>query len=398
MSILVEAAAGWIAQGAPSTWPCDHLVESGLRGLFFESLSFQGKPTRVFAWLGLPTGASANSPAPGVVLVHGGGGTAFARWARWWNDRGYAAIVMDTCGATPMPDTGALGSAGWPRHSFSGPPGWGGFAQGEWEPQDQWVYHACAAIVKGHSLLGSLPEVDETRIGVTGVSWGGFLTSLAVGIDPRFRCAAPVYGCGFVSDGSAWTVNGELTKLTDCQRRFWRGNWDPAAVLPRARAPILWLNGTNDFAYWPPAWQQSAAATAGSRQLCMKLRWPHGHIPEAEQTREVESFFNAHLADGAPMLTISAPETNESRIAATYGAERPLRTAALVVTVDQRAWPERQWHTLPASVDSSLRRVSAVLPDETTAAFLSLVSDDWLYTSSDIVFPQGGSGRNQTVR
>ena len=29
---------------------------------------------------------------PGMVLVHGGGGTAFASWVKRWNDRGYAAM------------------------------------------------------------------------------------------------------------------------------------------------------------------------------------------------------------------------------------------------------------------------------------------------------------------
>lgn len=96
MSILIEAADGWIADGKPQTWECPHLVERGLDALFFESVPFKDKPTRVFAWLGVPEGASGDRLVPVVVLVHGGGGTAFARWVRWWNRRGYAAIAMDT--------------------------------------------------------------------------------------------------------------------------------------------------------------------------------------------------------------------------------------------------------------------------------------------------------------
>jgi dienelactone hydrolase len=386
MSILIKAAETWIGEHAPQTWDCPHLTEKGLKGLFFESVPFKGKPTRVFAWLGLPEGASAEKPVPAVVLVHGGGGTAFARWVRWWNQRGYAAIAMDTCGAMPTPDTGALGSAPWPRHSHSGPQGWGGWEQAEWAPEDQWCYHAPAAVIKAHSLLASLPEVDAARIGMTGISWGGYLTCLVAGLDPRFRGAAPVYGCGYVSDASTWTESGMFDKLTDEQAAFWRANFDPARVLSRAKLPMLWLAGTNDFAYWPIPWQQSIDTAAGPHQLCMKVRWPHGHIPEGEETREIETFFAAHLTDATPMLSVDTPQVANGVISASYGEERPLRCANVVVTVDQGRWPQREWHTLPAEVDATNRRISAQVPEGTSAAFLSLISADWLTTSSELSF------------
>ncbi len=382
MSILIKAAEKWISEGAPQTWECPHLVEPGLQALFFESVPFKGKPTRVFAWLGLPEGAKADKPVPGVVLVHGGGGTAFARWVRWWNQRGYAAIAMDTCGAMPIAETGMLGSADWPRHSYSGPYGWGSWEQGDWEPQDQWCYHAPAAVIKAHSLLASLPEVDAGRIGLTGISWGGYLTCMVSGLDPRFKAAAPVYGCGYVSDESTWTEDGSFDKLSDAQTAFWRDNFDPARVLHRANLPMLWLNGTNDFAYRPSSWQKSIDTAPGPHQLCMKVRWPHGHFPEAEETREIEAFFAAQLNDAPALLSIGKPTVENNLITATYGDERPLRSASLVVTVDQGRWPSREWHTLPADFDAETRTVAAQLPEGTTAAYLSLTSEDWLTTSS----------------
>ena len=386
MSQLISAAEIWIGEGSPRMWPCTHLDESGLEALFFESLCFAGRKTRVFAWLGLPDGASAGEPVPGIVLVHGGWGTAFARWVRWWNQRGYAAIAMDTCGAMPLPDIGARGSGGWPRHSYGGPAGWGGFDQGSSPVEDQWSYHASAAVVKAHSLLAARSEVDADRIGMTGVSWGGYLTCLVAGLDPRFRAAAPVYGCGFVSEESTWTENGEFDRLSEAEAVTWRENFDPGRVLYRAALPMLWLNGTNDFAYWPSVWQKSAAATAGPRQLCMKLRWPHGHIPEAEQARELAHFFAAHLAAATPMLSVSSPRVEDGRIVAAYGDERPLAGATLIATPDRTLWPTREWFVLPAEIDAASRQVSALLPSGVSAAYLNLLSVDWLSTSSDLLF------------
>ena len=386
MSMLVDAAAGWIAAGPPAVRDCTHLLEEGVRGVFLDGATYRGRPTRVFAWIGVPAGATAARQVPGVVLVHGGGGTAFARWVRFWNRRGYAAIAVDTCGAMPLPDTGIIGSADWPRHSYSGPPGWGAFDQSTWEPKDQWIYHACAAVVRAHSVLASLPEVDTSRIGITGVSWGGFLTCLVAGIDDRFACAAPVYGCGFVTHESTWVSTGAFDRMTGEAVAYWRDNWDPASVLSRVGAPMLWLNGTNDFAYWPPVWQRSAASTLSARHLCLKLRWPHGHIPEAEEAREIGAFFDAQLNGAVPLLTVSAPAVSDGTILVSYGSERPLRHASLLCTVDGGQWPGREWHHMHASIHRAEQQISAVMPHGTTAACISALSDDYLTTTSDLVF------------
>ncbi len=383
---LRDAAAHWIGEAAPETWPCTHLKENGLESLFFQSIPFKGQTTRVFAWLGLPEGASPARPAPGVVLVHGGGGTAFARWVRWWNRRGYAALAMDTCGAMPLPGSDTPDSATWLRHPQAGPPGWGGFDQVAWPVEDQWGTHACAAVIKAHTLLAARPEVEASRIGITGLSWGGYLTCLVVGLDPRFKAAAPVYGCGYVSEESTWTETGMFDGMTDAQVAFWRATFDPARLLPQAVLPMLWVNGTNDFAFWPSAWQRSVDASGGARQLCMKLRLPHGHLPEAEEGREVAAFFDAHLAGGAPMLRIGPPRMEGVCMTAGYGDERPLRSATLIVTPDGGRWPGREWHALPAAIDAASRRVLATVPSQATAAFFSLLTEDWLTTTSDIVF------------
>jgi len=385
MSLLIEAAKQWITQDPPSITPCTHLIEPGMEGVWFDSIPFKGKPTRVFAWIGFPESASPERPVPGIVLVHGGGGTAFARWVRWWNQRGYAAIAMDTCGAIPLPETGILGSDDWPRHSHSGPPGCGSFGQADWSPEDQWCYHAPAAVIGAHTLLGSFPEVDAGRIGLTGISWGGYLTCLVAGLDPRFRAAAPVYGCGYVSDESTWTETGMFTQLTSAQNEFWRNNFDPARVLDRVSLPLLWLNGTNDFAYWPSSWQRSIQTTKGPNQLCLKLRWPHGHIPEAEEARELEAFFGFHLNGGRPMLSVSAARLEGHSILMEYGDECAVYGATVVVTVERGRWPGREWYVLPAEIHADTRQVSARLPKETTAAYLNLVSEDWLTTTSNLI-------------
>lgn len=68
-----------------------------------------------------------------------------------------------------------------------------------------WTYHAVAAILRGHSLLISCAEVDAERIGITGTSWGGYLTCITAGVDSALKAAVPVYGCGYCTRDTSGT-------------------------------------------------------------------------------------------------------------------------------------------------------------------------------------------------
>ena len=83
-------------------WEDDH---SPVRSLLFEGESLNGNRTEVFAYYSTPgilNGRSGfETDLPAVVLLHGGGGTAFSAWVQMWAERGYAAIAMDLGGKRP---------------------------------------------------------------------------------------------------------------------------------------------------------------------------------------------------------------------------------------------------------------------------------------------------------
>ena len=192
------------APSTPSPWPAKELLAAppphewgtadGLvQEVWYEGEPLQGRPTRIFAWLGRPAGLQPGQRVPGVLLVHGGGGRAFKEWAAYWAGRGYAALAMDTAGQGPDGN----------RHPHAGPDQSDATkfqAFDEAGLRDMWTFHAVAAILRGHSLLASCPEVDAERIGITGISWGGYLTCIAAGVDPALKAAVPVYGCGYLID------------------------------------------------------------------------------------------------------------------------------------------------------------------------------------------------------
>jgi len=83
------------------------------------------------------------------------------------------------------------------------------------DTKNMWTYHAIADVILSHSLLLSLPKVDKNRTGVTGISWGGYLTCIVAGVDHRFKAATPTYGCGFLERKIIWKINGFITQPVD---------------------------------------------------------------------------------------------------------------------------------------------------------------------------------------
>jgi dienelactone hydrolase len=348
--------------------------------VFYEGLSRDGEPTTVYAVVARPNDASSTHPAPGVVLVHGGGGTAFPDWATLWAERGYVAIAMDLRGQGPdgerlddgVPDFDAL------FHEV---------ADDGSNVDSFWSYHAIADVVLAHSLLRSLPGVDAERTAITGVSWGGYATSLIAGLDLRFKAAVPIYGCGNLDIDSAW--KGDIDSLDDESRALWIAWFDPISYLAQTRCPTLWINGTNDFGYPLGSYRDSYRAAGYDAKasrvvtLGVKVGRPHGHRV-AWAVPEQYVFIDSVLRGGEPIPRVAPIECKGSRVRSSYTSPTPIIEAGLHYTTDTGRWQDRQWHSVPATFDGD--RVTATLPNERPiVAFLSVTDERGLCASSDHV-------------
>jgi dienelactone hydrolase len=360
---------------APKTHPADTPLAKDVTSVFYDGLPWRKHPTRVFAYYGFPK-VSPGMKVPGMVLVHGGGGTAFDAWVRLWNSRGYAAIAMDTCGCVPI---GSYGK--WQRHNAGGPPGWGGFDQVDEPTEDQWTYHAVADAVLAHSLLRSLPGVDPTRIGLTGISWGGYLTCIVAGVDARFRFAVPVYGCGFLGDNSVWLP--EFQKMGPEKAARWLGRWDPSVWLCHSKMPMLWVTGTNDFAYPMDSLQKSYRLVKGPRTLCLRVRMPHGHGGAGENPAEILAFAENQLHGGQPLARIAEQGRNGKLAWIKFEATVPMQRAELNYTCQTGRWQARKWETAAAEIDTAARKVSARLPPDVKVYYFNLIDQQNLVVSGE---------------
>jgi cephalosporin-C deacetylase-like acetyl esterase len=367
---------------APKVWPTDAQGEKGVEAVFYEGERLEGKPTRVFAWIGMPELAKAprGYKSPGVVLVHGGAGSAFAQWVRQWNEAGYAAIAMDTCGCVPKPGKIASGE----RHEWAGPPGWGGMDQVDKPIRDQWPYHAVAAVIRGHSLLAGRAGVDPNRIGMMGISWGGYLASIVAGVDTRLEYAVPVYGCGFLGERKGYA--GFPRHENPRQRGKWLARWDPNQFLPAAKLPMLWVNGTNDLAFPLACVQDSADVTPGPDTFCYRVRMTHNYgTPWG--TKEVMAFADSLNGKGKPLARIAEADCDGNRLTVKFRSGAGVVAANLCSTADSGALLHRKWAEQSAELDAAAGKASAAMPEGTTACFMNLVDERGLLVSSRYMEP-----------
>jgi dienelactone hydrolase len=332
--------------------------EGPLRSLYYEGEPYRGRASRVFAYYAVPP--NATGPMPAVVLVHGGGGAAFPEWAWMWAQRGYVAIAMDLAGKgaqrEPLPDGGPDQTD---TQKFSD------IADGL---QEAWTYHAVANVVRAVSFLASRPEVDAERIGITGISWGGYLTSIVAGVDQRLKAAVPVYGCGFIYRNSPWVKN--LDGLPSDLRRLWIENFDPSSHLPRARVPMLWVNRTNDFHYRMDNYQSSYQLPSGPRKLSIIIDRNHSH-PAGWAPSEIAIFMDEQLRGGAPLPKMELAVRSERKVSAGFQAAVEPSSAALVYTAGDPTDHETEWLSLPARISNG--QIMAELPEpEPRAWFLTL--------------------------
>ena len=348
--------------------------KGGVHSLTYAGERYRGKPTSVFAYYASPKtlGQGGDDKVPGIVLVHGGGGAAFKNWAELWAKRGYAAIAMDLAGKgldrKPLPDGGPDQG-----HAFK-------FSTIDEPVENQWSYHAVANVVRAHSLLRSFPDVDAGRIALTGISWGGYLTCIVAGVDDRFKMAMPVYGCGFLRENSVWKAS-EFGKMTPAQSDKWHRLWDPSRYIGSAKMPVMFLNGTNDFAYPMDSYAKTCALVQGEKNYSIQIRMRHGHIFTFP---EFYGFVDQYLRDGTPMPVVARPIVKGEQLTTTVQSRTKLISANLHYTTGPHPQNKtRAWKTIPLKVDD--QKIHGAAPPKNATVWYIDVRDERKYLVSSAV-------------
>jgi dienelactone hydrolase len=369
-----------------------------VHSLLYRGEKFKGNDTEVFAFYASPITlgeAKVGAKFPGVVLIHGGGGTAFAEWVHLWARRGYAAIAMDLSGSRPMDPI--YGADGAPVPGQAAKPDTrtrlpnGGPDQGHTEKfdsiggdvSDDWPYHAAASVIRAHSLLRSFPEVNANRTAVTGISWGGYTTCLVASLDDRFKAAVPVYGCGFLFEGES-VQKPAIDQLGE-RREAWIRAYDPSSLLKRCRVPLLFVNGTGDIHYPLDSYQKSFDVVPGSKkQMRIEVNMRHSH-PAGWAPPEIGLFIDSFCRDGKPLPVPGKLTTQGDQVWLEFKSAVPVKSAALHFTSDTGPRSKRVWKTLPAEVGKGVATAPRP-PADANTWFIALTDERGAMVTSTVQF------------
>jgi dienelactone hydrolase len=196
-------------------------------------------------------------PHPGMLVLHGGGGCAETEKAIAWAQRGYVAVAPD------------LPGIGEPKKLIHSKGRWSTMKYGEGryvanpDVTASLLFDAVISGVKALDLLRAQPEVDTSRVGVVGISWGGYMTTMVCGLaGDRVRAGFAVFGCGFYELTSQQPA---LLKMPEPEREQWLRWLDAGRRAPGIKAAFFTAGAANDFFYWPRAVQATLEAIPGEK-------------------------------------------------------------------------------------------------------------------------------------
>jgi cephalosporin-C deacetylase-like acetyl esterase len=186
------------------------------------------------------TGGAGKSPAILYVCGHSPGPNGakvdYQRHGVWFAQNGFAAFLLDTIEFGEIPGI---------HHGIHDLEMWYWLSLG-YTPAAPEVWNAIRAL----DYLETRPEIDASKIGMTGRSGGGAITWFTAAVDDRIKAAAPVHG--------TWSIAPHVagdTVRENCDCIYFWSPWQldlpvvGALIAPR---PLKVINASKDGAF-PPA-------------------------------------------------------------------------------------------------------------------------------------------------
>lgn len=250
--------------------------------LYYESLPQLYVPANLY----IPAGLS--KPAPAILYVCGHSRTqkvSYQAHAKRFAELGFVCLIIETI------QWGEVRGEHWGCYAR----GWFHWYSRGYTPGGVELWNA----LRGLDLLCTRPEVDATRLGVTGISGGGTQTWYVAAADPRIKAAATV--CGTT------TVNSHVHQKTidghcDCMmpiNTYQQDFMDIGALI--APRPLMIASsqrdGLNSIEAVRDVYHRTQAVydLYGQADNLVLVETPGGHAYHPISRKRILSFFLRHL-------------------------------------------------------------------------------------------------------
>ena len=224
----------WIGRGNMLTRVTNHNEAIRRGGSLIEPQEFRFKTfdgTETQAWLIKPAGLREDRKYPLVLNIHGGPhgmyGYAFNANFQVFAGRGYAVLYLNPRGST-----------GYGQRFSDG-------TINEWGGGD---YRDLMAGLD--EALRRFPWIDQNRLGVTGGSYGGFMTNWIVTQTTRFKAAVSIASVSNLISFYSTSLYQDLVHAEfggfpwDNYDLLWQ--WSPLRYVRQAQTPTMFIHGEQD--------------------------------------------------------------------------------------------------------------------------------------------------------
>ena len=227
------------------------------RYITFTVGTFKGQEARIAAYYSFP---KDKEELPAFVWCHGGGQSAERGRGVYFARQGFATVDINWLGRPLEQDIDI--NTDWGRVDPSqGPQFYAKALRRGWKrnlqpdeysidpvasPRNANWFLLVVAARRAITFLETQPEVDPSRIGMSGYSMGGMITALSA-IDPRLKAVAPfVGGIGFKYVDFPG-VEGSSIRPHFQNLELYQSTIDASAYWPHIQCPVVFISSTNDF-------------------------------------------------------------------------------------------------------------------------------------------------------
>lgn len=355
----------------------------GIKVLTYRGADYGNKATRIFAHIGFPE--NIEKPVPAVVLIHGGGGHPDDGWIKKWNAEGYAAIAMSTDGYFPTRPVclyeGSDNSAmvrelvkPFYKEGHTLLPANLHLSDIDIAIEDQWMYQAVASVITAHNLLRLDKRIDPERIGICGISWGGVVASVAIGYDPRFAFAVPIYGSGYLGCGLSGL--SRIFKAPGVQK------WHPERNFHKVKTPVMWLCWNDDCCFSINSNSMSYLDTKdGDPDTCLSMINNMGHSHSCAYMPKESYWFADRILSGKPVPRVTAEYIGNK---VKYSCSVKPNSVRLFYITEEMSYTHREKYGLNntfmaqdwQTVELDPEKTEAPLPDNAKGKYIEFILDN----------------------
>jgi dienelactone hydrolase len=286
---------------------------------------------------------------PGLLILHGGRGSADKERAIYWASRGYVAVAPDLPGiADPnlIPNSSGPWKSSSPAKYISAHP----------DVTASPIFDAVLAAVQSLYLLRSQPRVLNDRIGVAGVAWGGYVATMVSGLTGKaVRATFSVLGAGFYDHGSAWQER--LASLPKAEADLWLKYLDAGRRARGITGSYFVAAATNHEYYWPPAVTATLAEIRSPKNQLFapnavdSILLPGGNESPSRWLRMEENYF-AFFLQGIgrpfPVVVLEKPVRRERQtIIVRFRVQGSSVRASAYYSLNDKSWTARKWVAVP---------------------------------------------------